>query len=83
MPVDENATSYVEGNGRFDLMTDEEVRTLYGDDLQYILVMLAERSRRGELSSIGEERYHRLHELHTRYPDSNFQLEIIPEDQGE
>jgi hypothetical protein len=77
MTVEENATHYEFGNGRFDLMTDEEVRTLTHDDLQGILVRLAEMCRRGE-SSLGEERYHQLYELLLRYPDADFRFDILP-----
>ncbi len=76
MPIDENATRYIRGNGRFDLMTDEEVRTLLHDDLLGILVRLAEWVRRGEESSVGIERYHRLLELLECYPDADFRLDI-------
>jgi len=79
MRIDEKATRYEFGNGRFDLMTDEEVRTLTSDDLNGILVRLAELCRQGE-SSIGEELYHQLYELHCRYPDSDFRLEVVPQD---
>ena len=78
MKPDEHATRYEHGNGRFDLMTDEEVRMLTGHDLQGVLVALAEWVRRGEMSVIGMERYHRLLELHQRYPKSDFRLEVIP-----
>jgi hypothetical protein len=78
MKVDENATKYEDGNGRFDLMTDEEVRTWSADDFQSILVRLAHLVREGQENSIGEEIYHRLYELHLRYNDVVFRLEVLP-----
>lgn len=77
MKIDENATRYEFGNGRFDLMTDEEVRTLYSGDLEALDIRLAETMRHGE-TPIGQELYHHLHELWIRYPNSDFRLEIIP-----
>ncbi len=77
MPVDENATQYEFGNGRYDLMTDEEVRTLTSDDIQSTLVRFAHLIRTEGESSVGEDIYHRLYELHIRYPDTDFRLEII------
>lgn len=76
MILDENATQYEFGNGRFDLMTDEQVRTLTSGDLEGLLVRLADACRKGE-SSVGEERYHQLYELYLRYPDTDFRLEVI------
>ena len=41
MKIDENATRYEYGNGRFDLMTDEEVRTLDSGELDALVIRLA------------------------------------------
>jgi hypothetical protein len=82
MKIDENATRYEFGNGRFDLMTDEEVRTLDGSELDALVIRLAETMRQGE-TPIGQELYHHLYELWTRYPTSDFRLEIIPSQQSQ
>lgn len=77
MKLDKKATRYEYGNGRFDLMTSEQVRTLTHDDLLLILSRLTDAMRQGE-SSMMEELYHQLVELHLRYPESDFRLEILP-----
>lgn len=76
MKIDKNATHYEYGNGRFDLMTDEEVRTLISDDIMLIYMVLS-RSDNTLGSSTGELA-HQLYELHLRYPGARFRLEIIP-----
>lgn len=78
MPVDENATHYEFGNGRFDLMTDEEVRTMGSSELDALVIRLAEGMRSGE-TAIGQELYHHMYELWTRYPEADFRLEVIPQ----
>lgn len=71
------ANRYEWGNNRFDLMTDEEVRSLSSGELEALLARLADAMQHGE-SSIGYELYHHMYELWTRYPESDFRLEIIP-----
>ena len=83
MPVDKNATQYKYGNGRFDLMTDEEVRTLSGDEISAIVIRLAESMRHGE-TLIGQELYHHLYELWIRYGEMvDFRLEVVKTDEPE
>ncbi len=79
MPVDENATHYVSGNSRYDLMTDEEVRTLSCDDLMLIYMVLGEINQRCPGGST-EELGHQLYELHLRYPDRDFRFEVLPKE---
>lgn len=74
---DMKAKRYERGNGRFDLMTDEEVRTFISDDFSLILSRMTYSYQQGE-TSMGYELYHQLHELYIRYPDSTFRLEVIP-----
>lgn len=79
MKLDEKATEYRFGNGRFDLMTDEQVRTLTSDDLSKLLMYLsADKSP----SLLDEELGHHLYELLLRYPYATFRLEVQPESEG-
>jgi len=84
MKIDENATQYVYGNGRFDLMTDEEVRTFTSDEISWITISLNELARRQaeddlpiESGGNAEVRHH-VYELWARYHDSDFRLEVLP-----
>jgi len=65
---------------RYDLMSDDEVCTLSSDDLQSILIRLAELCRRGD-NFTGLDIYHRLKELNSRYPSSyrniRFRIEVV------
>lgn len=74
---DMQATRYERGNGRFDLMTDEEVRTISGFNLDSIIFRL---SRHDESTPV-QELFHQLYELRLRYPGHKrlFRLEILPE----
>ena len=71
MSNDEYATRYERGNGRFDLMTDEQVCSLTHDDLTLLLVSLSHLQGH---SLITFDLYHRLEELLQRYPECDFQL---------
>ena len=84
MKIDENATQYVYGNGRFDLMTDEEVRTFTSDEISWINTSLNELARRRAMDGLTTESggnaevCHHVYELWARYHDSDFRLEVIP-----
>ena len=78
---DMNATRYEPSNGRYDLMTTDQVLTLSSDDLELILVHLNSYYLLKEATS-GDDFYHRLVELHNRYPESDFRLEVLPQDDG-
>lgn len=67
---DRKATSYQYGNGRFDLMTDEEVRTLSHDDLMLLYMVLSLHMDQGSTGELA----HQLYELHLRYPEHDFQI---------
>jgi hypothetical protein len=75
---DMEATRYEYGNGRFDLMTDEEVRTISASDFEMFFARLTDAMRQGESGPM-QELYHRLYELRLRYPDRDFRLEVLPE----
>lgn len=76
MKLDKKAKHYVYGNGRFDLMTDEEIRTLTSSDIMRIYAGLSAECPGG----ISCELAHQLYELHLRYPDKDFRLEVLPPD---
>jgi hypothetical protein len=84
MKIDENATHYEYGNGRFDLMTDEEVRTFTSSEISWINICLNELARRqaedgiapGAINSGGDaEVRHHIYELWARYPETDWRLE--------
>ena len=77
MKIDRNANHYEWGNGRFDLMTDEEVRSLYSNELDMVFGRLGDLMRKGESSPM-QELYHKLYELRLRYPDRDFRFEVLP-----
>jgi hypothetical protein len=74
---DKKATHYEYGNGRYDLMADEEVRTITAADFEMFFARLSDAMWKGESTPM-EDLYHRLYELRLRYPDSDFRLEILP-----
>ncbi|SRR6266568_155702 len=84
MKLDENATRYEYGNGRFDLMTDEEVRTFTSDEISWINTSLNELARRRAMDGLTTESggdaevRHHVYELWARYHDSDFRLEVLP-----
>lgn len=79
MKVDKNATRYGYGNGRFDLMSDEEVRTLTWGDFEMFFARLSDAMQQGESSSM-QELYHQLYELKLRYQGRACQVNILPDE---
>lgn len=78
MTIDTNATHYEYGNGRFDLMADEELRTLTWEEFTMVFARLSDAMRHGESSPM-QEVYHKLYELQTRYEGRSFRFEIVPQ----
>lgn len=81
MIIDTNATHYEYGNGRFDLMTDEELHTLTWEEFTMIFARLSDAMRHGESAPM-QEVYHKLYELQLRHIGRDFRFEIVPPVEG-
>lgn len=80
---EEKVTRYQFGNGRFDLMTDEEVCTFSFDDLESIRLQIEEFQQAkigGYADTYAQDIYGRLCELLNRYPYKDFRMEVVKDE---
>lgn len=74
MPIDKNASHYEHGNGRFDIMTDGEVKSLTCDDIMLIGMALSIVEKDNDPTSSLYTLDHQLYELRCRFPGIDFHL---------